>query len=77
MPGAIRVDGRLVNRDSKEIQWIRTRVSMVFQRFNLFRRIAPVLENVIEGPVYVKKEDRKKAVERAEELLQQVGWGTR
>jgi polar amino acid transport system ATP-binding protein len=70
--GAIRVDGRLVNRDSKEIQWIRTRVSMVFQRFNLFPH-RTVLENIIEGPVYVKKEDRKKAVERAEELLQQVG----
>jgi polar amino acid transport system ATP-binding protein len=74
--GAIRVDGRLVNRDSKEIQWIRTRVSMVFQRFNLFPH-RTVLENVIEGPVYVKKEDRKKAVERAEELLQQVGLGNK
>jgi polar amino acid transport system ATP-binding protein len=74
--GAIRVDGRLVNRDSKEIQWIRTRVSMVFQRFNLFPH-RTVLEHVIEGPVYVKKEDRKKAVERAEELLQQVGLGNK
>ena len=70
--GEIRVDGRLVNRDSKEIQWIRTRVSMVFQRFNLFPH-RTVIENVIEGPVHVKKENRKKAIERAEELLQQVG----
>ena len=70
--GEIRVDGRLVKRDSKDIQWIRTRVSMVFQRFNLFPH-RTVIENVIEGPVHVKKEDRRQSLARAEELLQQVG----
>lgn len=74
--GEIRVDGRLVNRDNKEIIWIRTRVTMVFQRFNLFPH-RTVLENVIEGPVYVKKEDRNQAINRALEILQQVGLGNK
>ena len=70
--GEIRIEGRPVNRDTKEIIWIRTHVSMVFQRFNLFPH-RTVLENVIEGPVYVKKEDRAKAISRGRELLKQVG----
>jgi polar amino acid transport system ATP-binding protein len=70
--GEIRVEGHLVNRDTKEIIWIRTHVSMVFQRFNLFPH-RTVLENVIEGPVYVKKEDRTQAISRGRELLKQVG----
>jgi len=70
--GEIRVGDHLVHRDSKEIIWIRTHVSMVFQRFNLFPH-RTVLENVIEGPVYVKKEDRMKATDRGRELLKQVG----
>ncbi len=70
--GEILVDGHLVNRDNKEIIWIRTHVAMVFQRFNLFPH-RTVLENVIEGPVYVKKEDRNQAASRGHDLLQQVG----
>jgi len=74
--GEIRVDGHLVNRDNKEIIWIRTRVTMVFQRFNLFPH-RTVLENVIEGPVYVKKEDRNQAINHAREILRQVGLGNK
>jgi len=70
--GEIRVEGHLVNRDSKNIIWIRTHVSMVFQRFNLFPH-RTAIENVIEGPVYVKKDDRREALTRGKELLRQVG----
>jgi polar amino acid transport system ATP-binding protein len=70
--GEIFVEGRLVNRDTKDIIGIRTRVTMVFQRFHLFPH-RTVLENVMEGPIYVKKEDRKQAVIQAQELLQKVG----
>ena len=70
--GEIRVESHHVNRDTKEIIWIRTHVSMVFQRFNLFPH-RTVLENVIEGPVYVKKGDRTEAISRGRELLKQVG----
>lgn len=51
---------------------IRRRVGMVFQQFNLFPHRS-VLENVIEGPVYVLKQSRDEAIANARELLQRVG----
>ena len=45
---------------------------MVFQRFNLFQH-RTVLENVIEGPVYVKNVPRAEAIAHATELLNSVG----
>jgi polar amino acid transport system ATP-binding protein len=45
---------------------------MVFQRFNLFPHRTS-LENVIEGPLFVKKEPRGEALERGRALLSQVG----
>ncbi|WP_445503304.1 amino acid ABC transporter ATP-binding protein [Microvirga sp. G4-2] len=70
--GDIFIEGQRVDRNSPSIVSIRTQVSMVFQRFNLFPH-RTVLENVIEGPVFVKKEPRKEAIERARALLAQVG----
>ncbi|UCE53100.1 MAG: amino acid ABC transporter ATP-binding protein [Desulfobacterales bacterium] len=51
---------------------IRTHMGMVFQDFNLFPH-RTIIDNVIEGPVIVKKEDRKTAIARGEELLSWVG----
>jgi polar amino acid transport system ATP-binding protein len=70
--GEISVEGARVVRDSASIVSIRTRVSMVFQRFNLFPH-RTALENVIEGPVFVKKEPRAQAIERGRALLARVG----
>jgi polar amino acid transport system ATP-binding protein len=70
--GDILVDGARVERDAPSIVAIRTRVSMVFQRFNLFPH-RTALENVVEGPIYVKHEPRAEAFERGRALLAQVG----
>jgi polar amino acid transport system ATP-binding protein len=70
--GTISVEGLRVDRSAPSIVAIRTQVSMVFQRFNLFPH-RTALDNVIEGPLYVKKEPRAAAVERGRALLAQVG----
>jgi polar amino acid transport system ATP-binding protein len=70
--GTILVEGARVDRNSASIVDIRTQVSMVFQRFNLFPH-RTALENVIEGPIYVKQEPRAEAIERGKALLMQVG----
>jgi len=72
--GTITIDGVRVERASPGIKSIRTQIAMVFQRFNLFPH-RTALENVIEGPIYVKGIKREEAVPRAIELLSRVGLG--
>ena len=70
--GRITIDGQVVDPRAPSIVSIRTQVAMVFQRFNLFPH-RTALENVIEGPIYVKGEPRAQAVARGRELLASVG----
>src|SRR5919109_941276 len=70
--GAIFVDGQRVDRNDRSIVSIRTQISMVFQRFNLFPH-RTALANVVEGPLYVKREPREAALERGRALLKRVG----
>jgi polar amino acid transport system ATP-binding protein len=70
--GSIRFEGIPVNRTAKSITAVRTQVSMVFQRFNLFPH-RTALENVIEGPVFVKREPRADAQSHGRLLLERVG----
>jgi polar amino acid transport system ATP-binding protein len=70
--GSIRVEGIPVERGARSIVAVRTKVSMVFQRFNLFPH-RTALENVVEGPIFVKREPRAAAAERGRALLARVG----
>ncbi|MGH8780458.1 amino acid ABC transporter ATP-binding protein [Paraburkholderia sp.] len=70
--GTISIEGVAVDAKSDAIHALRAQVGMVFQRFNLFPH-RTALENVCEGPVYVKRETRAAARERARALLDRVG----
>ncbi|GAA4286158.1 amino acid ABC transporter ATP-binding protein [Georgenia daeguensis] len=88
--GRIEVDGELmgyaekVRNGSSELHRLhpqaiaaqRSRIGMVFQRFNLFPHMT-ALENVMEAPVQVKGLSRGAARRRAEELLDRVGLADR
>ena len=70
--GEVRAFGERVDNRAPSIHALRSRMGMVFQRFNLFPH-RTVIENVMEGPVYVKGERPDTAREEALELLRKVG----
>jgi polar amino acid transport system ATP-binding protein len=70
--GEIAIGGAPLHREHKSIHALRSEVGMVFQRFNLFPH-RTALENVMEGPVYVKGVARVEAKEQAAALLAKVG----
>ena len=80
--GRLWVDGRLVGyrqsgdklyelRDA-EVCRERSKIGMVFQRFNLFGHMT-ALENVSEAPIRVRKLRKREAVAQGRSLLEQVG----
>ncbi|SHO60479.1 cystine transport system ATP-binding protein [Pseudoxanthobacter soli DSM 19599] len=76
--GTIRVGDIVIDADrplkaqKALVRALRLEVGFVFQNFNLFPH-RTALENIIEGPVIVKKENRAAAIERARALLARVG----
>ena len=65
-------DGALKAADPRQLQRMRSRLSMVFQHFNLWSHMT-ALENIIEAPVHVLGVNRKEALEKAEHYLAKVG----
>jgi len=64
--------GENVPADIKQVERIRTKLSMIFQQFNLWSHMT-ILDNVIEAPVHVLKKDKKEAIERGRYYLNKVG----
>jgi polar amino acid transport system ATP-binding protein len=69
-------NGKLHVRKDKDIARQRSRIGMVFQRFNLFPHMTAV-GNVMEAPVKVKGLSRSVARQEALELLDMVGLAER
>ena len=65
-------DGTMVSSNPKLLEQVRARLGMVFQNFNLWSH-RTVVQNVIEGPMQVKKIAKAAATEYALHLLNKVG----
>lgn len=65
-------NGGLVPASDAHIRQVRSRITMVFQQFNLFPNMK-VLRNITEAPMLVHGKSRDEAVARARELLDLVG----
>lgn len=71
--GKVFLDGREIDGKSrKDLLWLRQRVGMIFQDFNLFDHLT-AMENVRVALLKVKKLDRRAATARAMEELARVG----
>ena len=64
--------GGLKAAEPRQLQRMRSRLSMVFQHFNLWSHMS-ALENVMEAPVHVLGMAKKEAREKAEHYLNKVG----
>jgi glutamate transport system ATP-binding protein len=72
--GVIRIDGKELPAEGKELAKLRADVGMVFQSFNLFAH-KTILENVTLGPIKVKGVAKAEADRDAMALLERVGVG--
>ncbi|MFD7080159.1 amino acid ABC transporter ATP-binding protein [Streptomyces sp. NPDC002181] len=70
--GTIRLDGKPLPDEGKELAALRADVGMVFQSFNLFAH-KTVLANVSLAQVKVRKRKKDEADKRSRELLDRVG----
>ncbi|SNY15118.1 amino acid ABC transporter ATP-binding protein [Paractinoplanes atraurantiacus] len=72
--GTITFDGRPLPAEGRSLARLRSEVGMVFQSFNLFAH-KTILQNVMLGPLKVRKEKPAEVRERAMSLLDRVGIG--
>jgi glutamate transport system ATP-binding protein len=70
--GTITFAGRPLPAEGRALAKLRSEVGMVFQSFNLFAH-KTILQNVMLGPVKVRKEKKADVHDRAMALLERVG----
>ena len=70
--GEIIVDGTSLNDPKVNLYKLREHIGMVFQRFELYPHMT-ALQNITLAPMKVRKWSRKKAEEKAMDLLNRVG----
>ena len=70
--GRIVVDGIEMTDDIRNIERIRSEIGMVFQSFNLFPHLS-VMQNLTLAPRNVRRWPKRKAEEKAMQLLERVG----
>lgn len=70
--GEVLLDGQVINTGETNLNEARQKLGMVFQNFNLFPHKS-ILENIMLGPVEVKKMDKEEAKTKALNLLKIVG----
>ena len=70
--GDIRIDGKALPQEGRQLAQLRAEVGMVFQSFNLFAN-KTILENVTLAPIKVRHMDKKEAEHLAMDLLTRVG----
>jgi arginine/ornithine transport system ATP-binding protein len=68
--------GEIVPADLRQVEGMRARLAMVFQGFNLWSHMT-VMDNIMEGPLYVQGTPKAQAREKAEALLAKVGLSDR
>jgi polar amino acid transport system ATP-binding protein len=66
--------GRRIPNGERQFTSLREQIGMVFQSFNLFPHMT-VIENVMEGPVMVRRVPRAEAEKQARAILERVGLG--
>lgn len=66
--------GQSLPADMKQVERIRAKLAMVFQQFNLWAHMT-ILDNVMEAPIHVLKQNRAEVRERAIQYLNKVGIG--
>jgi ABC-type histidine transport system ATPase subunit len=82
--GLVQIDNQIIKFDEKEktvltprqISALRQKVGMVFQQFNLWAHMT-LLENLIEAPIHVLKQDKSATIAEAKKLLDKVGLADR
>ena len=70
--GEVTIDSEKIDLTKTNLNKVREKVGMVFQHFNLFPH-KTVLENIIEAPIFVRKETKEAASAKATALLKKVG----